>query len=219
MFKHSEIKLNLPDLKSTTTESGRFYFTPDGKSYPSVTTVLSKISDNTWLEKWKERVGEDEVKRISTQAATRGTAVHSLAEQYLLNNPSYKKGHMPSNIQSFNHIKPYLDEHLSEIIGLEIPLYSDFLQTAGRTDCIGIWDNKLSVIDFKTSKRVKSKEDIKNYFLQASCYGYMFFERTGILINQIVILMTVDDSEPLVFVEKTRNYIEEFIQLRKSILI
>ena len=216
MFRHVP-ELNLPSLKDEMTERGRVYITPEGNRYPSVTTVLSAGTDKKWLEKWKARIGEEEAKKVLTQASIRGSAVHELAEHYLKNNPDYKKGHMPSNIESFNRIRPLLDKHIGLIAGLEIPLYSDTLRTAGRSDCIAKWDGIWSIVDFKTSKRVKTKENITNYFLQESCYAEMFFERTGMKIPQIVTVMTVDHEDPLVFVEKAENYIDEFRKIRESV--
>lgn len=216
MFKHIE-DIKLPELFAETTEHGRFYTTPDGNVYPSVTTVLGRASDQTWLDDWKKRVGEEQATRISTQAARRGTAVHDIAEKYLKNDFSYAKGHMPANIATFNQIKPILDKNVDHIYGLEVPLYSDKLRTAGRVDLIAEWNSKLSIIDFKTSKRVKDRDSIHAYFKQESCYSFMFFERTGWFPSQLVTIMTVDDDKPLVFVEKARDWIDEFIKARNSI--
>lgn len=215
-FKHVP-NLKFPELGVETTPNGRFYTTPEGKKYPSVTTVIGKGTDHSYLDAWRERVGDEEVRRVSGQATRRGNAVHELAEQYMLNNPDYKKGHMPVNIASFNYIKPLLDKHVGLIAGLELPLYSDFLRVAGRVDCIAKWDGIWSIIDFKTSKREKSKEDVFGYMCQESCYSYMFFERTGMSIPQIVTVMTVDTSEPLVFVEKAKNFLPEFIKIRDKV--
>jgi genome maintenance exonuclease 1 len=215
-FEHKD--LNLPELSAEIVEGiGRLYTTPEGLKYPSVTTVIGKASDQSWLDAWKARVGEEEVRKVSAQASRRGTAVHELAEEYLKNNPQYTKGHMPSNIATFGQIRPILDKHVTKIYGLEVPLYSDNLRVAGRVDCVADWDGVLSIIDFKTSKREKKREDIGGYFTQASAYSYMMFERTGMLPKQIVIMMMVDDSEPLVFVEKAKDWIEKFIELRNSV--
>lgn len=216
MFRHVP-SFGLKELSSVTSDSGRFYTTPDGAVYPSVTTVLSKGTDHSWLEEWRERVGDAEVARVQRVASQRGTAVHDMAEKYLLNDPDWKKGQMPISIMSFNKIRPYLDEHVGLIAGLELPLYSDKLRVAGRTDLIAKWDGVWSIIDFKTSRVIKTKEDIINYFLQASCYSYMFYERTGMLIKNIVILMTVDEGNAIVFKESVGDYIEEFIRIRRSV--
>lgn len=216
-FEHVKLK-ELPELRAELIEGvGRIYTTPEGKRYPSVTTVLGKSSDMSWLQEWRDRVGGAEADKILRQAGRRGTAVHELCEEYLKNNPSYKTGHMPANIASFNYIKPFLDKHVTEIGGLEIPLYSDKLRVAGRVDCLCKWDGEWSVLDFKTSRREKEREDIHGYFMQASCYSFMTLERLGLLPKKIVILMTIDDGHPKVFEEPARNWIEKFIEKRKMV--
>lgn len=211
--------LDLPELSSETTENGRYYVTPEGNKYPSVTTVLGAGSDKTWIEEWKARVGEEQVAKVSAQASRRGTAVHEIAEHYLKNRSDYKRGHMPANIASFNYIKPYLDKHITLVGGLELPLYSDKLRVAGRVDCLAKWDGEYAIIDFKTSKRAKDRDSIHGYFMQASCYSYMVYERLGILPKKIVIVMTVDDAPAQIFVEKSRDWLPKFIELREKVSI
>lgn len=215
MFTHVEHGIVLPKLTRETTESGRKYFTPEGNAYPSITTVLSILSKQAIME-WRKRVGEEEANKISRQAATRGTAVHSLAENYLNNNEDWNKGAMPANLASFNDIRPILDEHIDNVWMQEQFLYSDKLKCAGQVDCIAEYDNKLSIIDFKTSRRVKKKEDITSYFIQMAFYAAAFYERTGIPIRQGVIIMSVDGNEPLVFKENTYDYLEHFQSVRKK---
>ena len=108
--------------------------------------------------------------------------------------------------------KGVLDERLGKVVLQECPLYSDQLKAAGRVDLIGEFDDTLSIVDFKTSKRVKSLEDIEDYFIQACTYAVMFEERTGTPIDQLVILMVVDgSSEPLVFKQKTDDWLEKMV--------
>jgi hypothetical protein len=125
MFKHVP-NLVFEELDVVTTDDGRYYTTPEGNSYPSVTTILGKGTDKTQLENWKKRVGEEEAKKISTQASIRGEAVHEIAEQYLRNNPDYKKGHMPVNVASFNYIKPFLDKSIGLIWSRTTSLFRFF---------------------------------------------------------------------------------------------
>lgn len=218
MFEHMS-GIDLPEMSAETTENGRFYTTPEGNKYPSVTTILGAGSDKTWMDNWKARVGEEQVAKVSGQASRRGTAVHEIAEHYLKNNPNYKKGHMPANVASFNYIKPYLDKHITLIGGLELPLYSDKLRVAGRVDCLAKWDDEFAIIDFKTSKRTKDRDSIHNYFMQASCYSWMVYERLSILPKKIVIVMTVDDAPAQIFVERSREWLPKFIELREKVLL
>ena len=213
-FKHINVPI-LQELFAETTDTGRVYKTPGGNLYPSVTTVLSEYNKEGIIA-WRNRVGEEEAKKISSQAATRGTSIHKICEDYLNNDSRYLEGQMPANIFTFKQIQPILDEYVDNIHYLEAPLYSDYLKTAGRVDCIAEFDGKLSIIDFKTSRKPKQKGWIANYFLQTSCYAVMYEERTQIPVSRITIIIAVDDSEPQIFVEKRDRYIEEFVDVRVS---
>tara|TARA_B100000287_G_scaffold12640_1_gene12956 strand:- start:21 stop:659 length:639 start_codon:yes stop_codon:yes gene_type:complete len=197
--------LGYEDLVAETTDTGRTYKCPDGSSFNSVTTVLKVLSEDA-IQAWRRRVGEDVANKIGVRAANRGTAVHSIIERYLDNDIEYDKDVMPDVLSTFKDVQPILDEHISEILGLEAPLYSKHLKLAGRVDCVGVFDNKLSIIDFKTSRKIKKKEWIHNYFAQASAYAIMFEERTGIPVPQLVIIIAVDNEQPQVFVEKRDDW-------------
>lgn len=213
MFTHIDHGFELPVLTRETTEQGRKYFTPEGKTYPSVTTVLG-IQNKAGLEAWKKRVGEEEAQKISTQASIRGTAVHQLAEDYLNNKEDWSKDAMPANLFSFNQIKNILDERVDNVWMQEQFLYSDYLEVAGQVDCVAEFDGKLSIIDFKTSRKPKKKEWIKGYFMQESVYAVAFEERTGKPITQLVTIITVDGEDPQVFVEHRDNHVKDFMELR-----
>lgn len=196
------------ELSSYDEDDGRRYILPDGRIVDSVTTILGKSNEfpKSWLKKWRNRVGNEVANKIITQAQNRGSAIHAMAEQYLLGNSNYATGNMPVNIEDFNSIKPYLDQNVREIKGIEIPLYSYELLTAGRADLIATWNNQLSIIDFKTSKKLKKETDILNYFVQASTYAYMATEMYE-PIRQIVILIMVSNELPQVFVRTVKDYL------------
>lgn len=215
MFNHVDHGIVLPKLTRETTESGRKYFTPEGNSYPSITTVLGILSRKS-ISEWRKRVGEDVANQISRRAAGRGTAVHKLAEDYIDNVEDWKGKHMPVNIFTFNTIKQLIDNNLNNVWFQEEFLYSDRLKTAGQVDCIAEWDGELSIIDFKTSGKPKKEEHIQNYFMQAAFYAAAFYERTGVPIKQAVILIAVDDSEPQVFKVDTFDYLSHFWSVRSA---
>ena len=215
MFNHVDHGISLPKMTRKTGKGGRKYFTPDGNAYPSITTVLSLLSRDS-IMKWRKRVGEEEANKISRRAATRGTAVHKLAEDYIDNVEGWSKGAMPANIASFNDLKTILDKRLDNVWFQEEFLYSDRLKCAGQVDCIAEFDGQLSIVDFKTSRKPKKEEWITSYFIQASFYAAAFYERTGIPIKQGVILITVDGSEPQVFKVNTYDYLEHFLKVRKE---
>lgn len=209
-FNHVKLDCLDFELESVTTDSGRRYTTPDGKVYPSITTVLSSYNKQAILE-WRNRVGEEEANRVSRKASSRGTKLHDTVEKYLLNEMSPLKMHsmMPDTKELFLKLKPFLDTHVNNIYGIEQPLFSHNLRLAGRCDCIGEWDGKISIIDWKTANRTKTKDQITNYFMQAAAYSEMFGEITGIDINQIVIAIAVEDDPPQIFIEEKSKYLPE----------
>ncbi len=202
-FNHEKIDIGYKDLDAETTDSGRTYSTPDGKSYPSVTTVLSILNEHI-IQAWRDRVGEEEANRISGKASNRGTRVHSIVEKYLNNEDTTKA--LPHIRQSLENLKPVLDDHIGTIFGLEVPLYSNHLGVAGRCDCIAQYNGVPSIIDFKTSRYKKKKEKIRNYFAQGAAYSIMWEDRTGMVVPNIVIIMDVDHEKPSVFVEHRDNW-------------
>ena len=160
-FIHEEVDLGYQDLDANTGKHGRTYTAPDGSRFPSITTVLSILSEES-IAKWRARVGEEEANKISTKAAGRGTLVHSIIEGYLKNESIEE--YLPHIRQSLENLRPILDNRIGKIYGLEVPLYSNHLGLAGRCDCIAEFDGVPSIIDFKTSRKPKKKEWITNYF-------------------------------------------------------
>lgn len=191
----------------------RYYVLDDGTKLKSVTTVLSEKSDKTFLENWKKRLGEEEVQKVVTQANRRGTSVHSLAERYLLNEENYIQNEMPVNVDTFNQLKPHLDKYIDLVYGLELPLYSKTLKTAGRTDLVAKYMGVNSIVDFKTSRKVKKEEWVQNYFTQATVYSMMFEYMYKIEIPQIVIMMAVDHDHPQIFVRNRKDYVEQVLEI------
>jgi ATP-dependent exoDNAse (exonuclease V) beta subunit len=123
---------------------------------------------------------------------------------------------MPHIQQSLKNIKPILDNNIDKIYALEVPLYSKHLGVAGRVDCVGVFNGVPSIIDFKTSKRKKSADMISNYFAQMAGYAVMWEERTGMPIVNTVIIMDVDDEEPIVFKQHRDNHIQLLIDTIKE---
>jgi len=211
MFTYCPPK-QLQDLKSETFPDGkRFYTVPvTGEKLPSVTTVLGAMKKQAIME-WRNRVGHEEANKIAKKASGRGTNVHSLCEKYLNNDPKYFNGAMPDAHEMFKSIKPHLNL-INNIHYQEQALWSTQLGLAGRVDCIGEYEGVLSVIDFKTSKRVKNRDDILDYFWQTTAYALMYEELIGTPINDLVIIMAVEDSKPLIFKEKTADHIQGLVE-------
>jgi len=216
-FVHDPVELGYEDLADASVPGTRLYVTPEGKKYPSITTVLS-VRGKEAIYEWRRRVGEEEANRVTRHACARGTALHTIAEKYLNNEPDiYKKDEMPHVVALFRSIQPILDSNIGRVVMQERPLYSDHLGIAGRVDLVAEYEGNLSIIDFKTSKRVKTREEISNYFIQSCAYAIMFEERTGIPVSRIVIVMAVDDNPvPVVFKEKRDSWTSELQNVIKE---
>ena len=204
-FKHEPVKLT--EMSTVTTDEGRKYVTPDEIELPSITTVLSILSRDS-IAKWRKRVGEEEANRISKQASSRGTSVHTICEKYLDNDPDYLKGVMPNNIETFQSMRAIMDDAIGTVYAQEAPLYSTHLGVAGRVDCVAEFNGQTSIIDFKTSRKFKKREWCHSYFMQECAYAIMWEERTGLTAPNIVIIMDVDHEKPSVFVEHRDNWTE-----------
>lgn len=202
------------DLKQQSINGVRYYALPSGEKFKSVTTILSEKLDKTALFEWRKRVGEEEATRISVQAARRGTSIHSIAERYILNEEDYHLKEMPSNVDMFNQIKPVLDDNIDNVYGVELPLFSKTLKAAGKSDLIAEYNGTPSIIDFKTSRKLKKIEWIENYILQSTVYSMMFESLYKIKIPQIVIIIAIDhEKEAQIFQLNRSNYVNRVLEV------
>lgn len=206
-FQHG----NQPDVLDVTDQmvyGNRFYTTPDGEKYPSITTILGS-GPKPWLEAWTKSLGKDKAAAEKQRCADRGSALHDMVEKYLQNVENPTDGHDRANIGLFNQIKLQLSKRVGEIRAQEIPLFSDTLRVAGRVDCVAEYDGVLSIIDFKTSNNNKTDDMIEDYFLQCTAYALMYYEMYGVLIEDIVVVIAVERGMmPLVFKRKIHDYIK-----------
>lgn len=190
MFNH--VDHNFLSLLREEVNGTRRYVTPTGEKYASVTTVLSEHNKESILA-WRAKVGEEKANKISRAATTRGSSVHSLLEKYLKNEDMTGVEMMPNAKTLFVRMKEELKK-VNNIHCLETPLFSHSLKLAGTVDCIAEHEGVLSVIDFKTSIRLKKKEHIGSYFMQCVAYADMFTEMTSIPITQVIVLIGVDTA-------------------------
>ena len=202
MKQFNHVGNSLQDLQTENINGKRHYVTPQGNKYLSITSLLSNLSAKG-ISEWRKRVGEAEANKITRQASGRGTRLHTLCEQYIENKESFLEDALPDVIDMFYSINPFLDR-IDNVHVVEGALYSDELGVAGRTDLIAEFDGYLSVIDYKSSRKVKNWEMCHAYFMQGAFYSYAYEELTGTPLNNIVIIMAVENDKPLLFRE-TRN--------------
>lgn len=212
-FNHIELNLSL--LERELIDNVRYYKLPSGDTkLVSITSVISHYKKD-FFNGWRKRVGEEEANKITKRATSRGTDTHTLIEYHLLNKevlPSVQ----PISEMLFKIAKPTLDR-IDNIHCLESSLYSEILGVAGTADCISEFDGELSVIDFKTSKTPKPVEWLEGYFVQAMFYGMALYEMTGICVKKLVIIMTCENGECVVYEETDlKKYMKLVIQYIKK---
>lgn len=200
----------LPKLKQINSNGSRVYETPTGKKYPSVTSITNFGTKSSLME-WRNRVGEEEANKISARASSRGTRIHQLCEDYLTGksiNPSM------FDIEVWNQFKSEI-HFIDNIHCMEDRLFSDILMVAGTVDLIAEYKGQLSIIDWKTSTRTKTIDDVNGYLMQCAAYAQAFGEMTDIWIDDLVVIIGTDDrNDPVVFTEKTDIWLKKFKQKR-----
>lgn len=212
MFKHINHEIIRPFAKAEHTEDGHFYRTHEGKLYPSITTVLKALDTKEWYPYWvasvarKEGITEAEAeircKEIGDESMAVGNKLHAEAEVFLHNNMVERD---PDDlfIQTLGDpLQYHLIDHVDNIHGTEKELYSDELGLAGTADLIAEYDGVLSIIDFKNSRKPKTKSECKkkNYFEQICAYAKMWEYCTGQNIKQGIILVVSWDGNVKPFI-------------------
>ena len=213
-FNFIDVNVNEVDVDPVSRDGVRFYPIPGAdKYYPSVTSVTS-FKNAQFFAEWRKRIGETEANRITARATQRGTAFHSMAEDYFKGELDVNKylENNPLSVRMFQSAKTTFNR-INNIHCLETFLYSHYLGLAGRVDCIAEYDGELAVVDFKTSTKEKSEKHIEHYFVQETAYAAMFLERTGIEVKKIVTLIAVEDGSIQVF---QKYNLDDYLQLLKS---
>lgn len=210
-MRFTHIPCHQYDLTAVTANGQRWYTTPDGSKYPSITTVLGQ-KEKPAITAWRMSLGPQKADKETKRCTDRGDAVHLMAEHYLNNEENPTKGHQRDHIKLFSQLKFVLNK-INNIRAQEIPLFSDRIRVAGRVDCIGEYDGVLSIIDFKTSNGNKDAQMIEDYFLQATAYALMYEEMYGEFIDQIVIIIAVEKGMvPLVFKRQIDDYVVPLLE-------
>lgn len=193
--------------------TSRVYRSPNGTVYDSVTSYLSKISKaNAEIEKWILSIGAEEAGKVLKRAGERGTEIHAAAECLLKNQSWYSISMFYHN--DFLALKNHIEKTVDNVFAQEHQMYSDRLMLAGTVDLIAEYDGVLSVIDFKTSSRIKYEDELESYYLQEAAYSIMTYERYGLQIKQLVTLMVVE-GDPVIktFIKPAVHYMKQMIKL------
>ena len=185
-------KYNYADLKR---EDGdvRLYLTPDGESLPSVTSVLNKTKDKSFLKKWREKVGEKKAEKIIRDSTQIGTALHLYIERFV-NGNKYKDmtkiGKQAEKMAKKIIEKAFPD--ITDVWGSEVHLYYP-KKYAGTTDMVCLYKGKPTIVDFKQTNRPKKREWVQDYLMQLAAYAQAHNKLFDTDIQQGVILMCSRD--------------------------
>ena len=217
MFNH--VPAVLPPLERETVDGVRYYKVPDADEFVKLVSITSITSfwNREKFAKWRKKIGEDKANEITRKATSRGTDTHTLIEHYLLNEETLPEV-QPISDFLYKIAKPTLN-NIDNIHALEGSLYSKQLGVAGTVDCIAEYDGELAVIDFKTAAAPKPRDWIDGYFVQAAAYACMYYELTGVSVKKLVIIMTCENGDCVVYeeIDKAKyikllvNYIECFL--------
>ena len=218
MFNHIDLKL--PKLERETIDGVRYYKVPHEEQILKLVSITSVTShkNRKFFAEWRKKVGEEVADRKTKRATSRGTDFHTLAENYFYNIVELPEV-QPLSQYLFKTAKPTLNR-INNIYALEGSLYSKVLGIAGTVDCIAEYDGELAIIDFKTSEKPKPVEWIEHYFVQCMAYGCMLYELTGISVKKLVIIMSCENGECVVYEEYDKSkyiklltkYIREFVR-------
>ena len=176
---------------------GNRHYDVSNEILPSVTTILQATQSDekrASLAKWRQKVGENEAKKIRDEAATRGTAMHEFLEMHLRGNKLLDLS--DEGLAARNMARIIIEQGLKdaeEIWGSEVTLFYPGLY-AGQTDLCGIYSGRESIIDFKQTNKPKKAEWIEDYFLQLAAYAMAHDVIYGTCIDQGVILMCSKDG-------------------------
>lgn len=216
MHTFDHVGLDPIEMVTETIDGKRYYVTPSGGKYPSITTVISNNSrKQAGLAKWRAKVGKQKAQYISTRAAGRGTRYHKLVEDYINNELDVKKYKDQPLPWVMFHSSKHILERINNIYLQEAALYSDRLQIAGRVDCIAEYEGELAIIDFKTSVKEKQEEYLYDYYVQECAYACMLQERYELTVKKLVTIVSCETGDVQVSVVPPKK--EYFVRLQEYI--
>lgn len=215
-------KYPYPELATRNEIGYRWYETPEGNFYPSITTVLGGTQPPEAVKAlagWRASLGPEKADAFSKKAADRGTNVHLLVERFLkgekVDAPIHGQPVPNTDLQSFNALKLKLKK-IDEVWGQEVTLYSNELEVGGRCDCVGVYNGVPVIIDFKTSGKIKNDSMIGDYKLQLCFYASAHNEMFKTNITEGIILMVAETGFPLEFridLEEQRPVLQKRISM------
>jgi len=178
---------------SRSTDQGSRTYDVKGTKLPSVTTILSRTKDQTYLDRWKAKVGHEEAERIKNLSSKRGTAMHKFLEKHILGEGYEDLTEIGQQAKPM--AQKIIDIGLTpvtEYFGSEVTVHYTGLY-AGSTDLVCMHNDMETIIDFKQSNRPKKEEWIEDYYLQIAAYAMAHDYIYDSNIRQGIILVCTPD--------------------------
>ena len=205
---------DIPDIKQANANGKRHYKTPVGPLV-SITTVIHHFTPDG-IKQWRENMGEDVANYIMRTSSIRGTRVHKLVDSFLSNESlaNITREYGVTAVGLFNLMRPAL-ERISNIVAVEKRVYSTdpAIMVAGTTDCVADYEGILSIIDFKTSSKMREQDTVDSWMIQATFYALAWECLTGQKISQLVIICATEDGQTEVFKSEPSEYVERLKKL------
>ena len=212
-FTHLECP-DITTIKQVNANGKRHYETPAGPLV-SITTVIHHFTPDG-IKQWRENMGEDVANYIMRTSSIRGTRVHKLVDSFLSNESlaNITREYGVTAVGLFNLMRPAL-ERISNIVAVEKRVYSTdpAIMVAGTTDCVADYEGILSIIDFKTSSKMRAQDTIDSWMIQATFYALAWECLTGQKISQLVIICATEDGQTEVFKSEPSEYVERLKKL------
>ena len=212
-FTHLECP-DITTIKQVNANGKRHYETPAGPLV-SITTVIHHFTPDG-IKQWRENMGEDVANYIMRVSSIRGTHVHKLVDSFLSNESldNITREYGVTAVGLFNLMRPAL-ERISNIVAVEKRVYSTdpAIMVAGTTDCVADYEGILSIIDFKTSSKMREQDTIDSWMIQATFYALAWECLTGQKISQLVIICATEDGQTEVFKSEPSEYVERLKKL------
>ena len=212
--KYNVIDSNVENgITQLNTTSGRYYQTPQGKIYPSSTTIVGLLNKKA-INQWVANVGEQRAEQIKKQASEHGSRWHALMED-TINKGVQNLSYVNEFSRVYNKLLNGVYKNISNIKAVEYRMYSDELQVAGTADLIADYNGMCSIIDWKTTSHYKTANDVTSYWCQLASYAVMAKERLQLDVKQFVLVF--NDSDVSIYTlqdNRIEMWIENFKKLR-----
>jgi len=164
-----------------------------GIRLPSVTTILAKTKDQSYLTAWKNKVGHDKAESIKNYSSKRGTSMHKFLENHITGVGYDDLSAIGQEARPMaNKIIEVGLTPVEEYYGSEVTMHYPGLY-AGATDLVCLHNGMETIVDFKQANRPKREEWIEDYYMQIAAYAMAHDYVYKSQIRQGVIMVCTPD--------------------------